>query len=510
MSIKFTDATQFQSRLSNTILTRSAPKASLAIGLVAGMIAIIAGTVFVGSIVAFASIPLFVIAVIALSFYKPLTAVAYYFTYSALEGMYKYLSDFSQVIYAIRPLLVIALLLGWFLSIRLHYKQTSHPPFAFAFGLLSLWALVECFSPTGSGVTASILTYLVWYFLPFSLYLLAGWTIHSRKQAETVLLVLMAVSTVVSAFALVQYGMGEAWTKAHLPGYENVTQHNWWITDENGRVENTTWSPASTTAYSGALSIWSNLGALLAMGLLFLPSGHKTRKSMLLLGLLINIMGLLIAGSRLWVIVFIIEVILFFVIASRTPREFIRNIGLLSGVALVSGMSYQAVQAVSGGMIAGRYAVTVANPVAKYQHDRGDNMAYLLPFLQSSPLGVGFQRKTEGGARFNNSNFIMTNRETQFNSIAADMGLPGLALLMFIVFGLLVQGWKALRLLKLIHTRILAAVLLVLLLGTVISFLGTPILQDGDYFWLSAGLLLALPTIEQREASDGAHIRRSV
>jgi len=509
MSLPFSNSVQpLGSNSAKTLSKSLPPRMSLVLGLGLGMAAIIAGTVFSGKSVAFCSIPLFIIAVVAFSLYKPVAALAYYFTYSALEGMYKYLSDFSQVVYVIKPVLATILLLAWLMSMRMMPKRFLIPPLASALTLLMAWGSLEIFHPTGAGIAQSALTFLIWYVIPLGFYFFSYNAIKTLKQAILVFSVLMIVSTVVSAFAIIQYDMGKTWTETHLPGYEEITQHNWWVTDEKGNVEGTTsWSPASTTAYCGTAALWGNIGAILALGLLFAPGGSKTQKISLSTCLLINVLALLIIGVRLWVIIFALEAIILFLLLLRSqrttlhlPQNILRNLAYAAFFVVLLAVGYQAAQSLTGGMAAKRYEETILNPAAKFQKDRGGNMTYLPSFVLSNPLGVGYQRGTDGGDLTNkNINRIVTNRETEFNGIAADMGLPGLFLLILISISFLIQGWRSYECLRMAETKILAASLFVLLLGTLISYFGTPIIQGADYFWMTVGVLMGLPALEKRE-----------
>lgn len=480
---------------------------SLVLGLGLGMAAIIAGTVFAGKAVAFASIPFLVGAIVFLSLYRPIVAFSFYMTYTALEGMYKYLSDFSQTVYVIKPILAIVVVAAWFLSSKLQGIRVKPPPLTALLSAWMVWGCVEVFSPTGTGFVGSLITFLTWYLLPISFYFFCYNVIKSYDQATTVMLVLMMISTVVSGFAIVQYGMGREWTLAHLPGYNEITQHNWWVTTDSGKQGGSSWSPASTTSYSGAASTWANLGSVLALSVLMIPSARNGRKIIFAACLLINILGLLVSGVRLWVVLFPLEAIVVFLFYVRSQANKAHSVRLAALFAVVLVIGYAAAQSLSGGLAGQRYAGAAANPVAKFQHDRGSNLTYLIQFIPANPLGVGFQRGAEGGAKTYLN--ITVNRETEFAAVAADMGLPGFVFLVLCVLALLLLGWQSFKRLRDQSLKITALTLLMLLTGNVLAFFGGPVIQGADYFWALAGILAALPGIEKRQQAQMASSAQS-
>jgi hypothetical protein len=472
----------------------------LGIALGTALTAIIAGTVVAGPQVAFISIIPLVIAVLAFALRSPTLGICIYFGYSAIEGMYKYLSHFSQVVYAIKPVLAVMLLLIWLITLHFSKSRFRFPPLSLLIVLLAGWGFVMIFSPTGAGVASSLITLAVWYLVPIVFYIIASNAFKSAQQIETLCYVLVAVCTVVSVFAIIQYTMGQVWTDSHLPGYSEITQHNWWTLNDKGQVDQKTWSPASCTTFCGAAAIWAHIGAIVSMGLMLSPKTPQRYKIPLAACLLLNSLGLLIIGVRLWVVVLILETILLLVMTARTREQLKRNISYLFVLGAMAGISFVIAQSVSGGMISGRYGSTLADPAAKFQHDRGGNMSYLPGFLLKNPLGVGYQRGLNGGtADDSSSDMSAINRETQFNSAAADLGTPGLLLIILLLMGVLYQGWRAFRYLNDPQLRVLGATLFVLIVGNIVASFGTPTLQGDDYFWTVAGALVALPVIQKSQ-----------
>lgn len=461
------------------------------------MTLIIAGTVLVGKTVALASIPLFIIAIICYAFRDLVSAIAVFIAYAAMEGMFKYLTEFSQIVYAIKPLLSLLLLLIWALLAKRSGARTMKGPLAPWVAGLAIWGLVEAFNPLGGGVLTSILALWVWYIAPTVLYFLVINIIKDASQIRMICFSIVAITVVVSGFAVVQYAMGQSWTTAHLPGYTTMRDANWFATDAKGNVTTSSWEPASTGATSGGGAGWAYLGIIVMLGLFLSPATTRAQKIALSFCFIVNVTGLLVSGIRLYVTSSILVSLILLALLSGTPRQLLRSFAVAGAVLVFVGIGFNIAQSSSNGIIASRYAETLAHPVAKVQQDRGGNFSYLLPFLTAHPLGVGFQRGTEIGTYSTGKTGLSLNRETQFNSISQDLGAPGLVILIVLLSMIVMRGFRTFKSLSLPPLKVIAAVMFVLLLGYIMQCFGGPTLQSADTFWLIIGLATTLPLVER-------------
>jgi len=505
-----TEAGELPLPIRPTVPAASSYPAALGLGLAAVMALTIAATLTGGLVGALTSLVLLAGAVIVFAVQgRDLWALGAFFTYAALEGMYKYLTSFSQAVYVVKPLLIVVLVGGWLLHRRRQTGRAPGPPLVVATALFIVWSFLMAFHPAGGGIAGGLATALLWYGGPAVFYYL-GYHAAQRSLAsvERILYVLVAVSTVVSAFALVQYLMGQPWTEAHLPGYATMSQTSasWFVADEvkGGFVAG--WRPASTTSMPGGGAFYAYLGVLLTFGLILRPSMAPGTRVTLIVCLLLNFVALLVTGVRLYVVILMFAAPLLLVLSARTSRVLGRNAGFALLAAMICLGGFLTAQMLSGGALIHRYAETLANPMARYQKDRGGNLTYLPAFLSANPFGMGYQRGVEGysqqgfARKFGSDSTLRSlNRETQFNSVAIDMGLPGLALLVGLLVAILVQGWRSLRRLSDPSLRVLGATLFVLLCGYAAACLGGPALQGADPFWTGAALLFSLPLLQHRQ-----------
>lgn len=471
---------------------------------VAGFMALtILGTLAAGRAAAFTSLAMLAIAILYCAVSRPSQSLPLFIGYVALEGLYKYISGFSQAVYVVKPLLELSLLVGLLLANRQHGRALQAPPLAVLVGALAGWSIIEVFHPLGSGIAQGFGQIIVWYLAPMSLLWTGFNVVRSMRHLETLCYTLVAVSVVVSLFAIVQYQMGQAWTMAHLPGYSHVNQGEWTINDSTGAVTSVSWRPASTTVIGGGGALWAMWGSAVAMGLLLSDRINAAWKIVLLVSLSINAYGIILSGARLFLIVAIVQAMFLFVILARSPRELTRNLGAALAVAAMVWVGFTAAQTTSGGIITNRYAETLSNPLAKYGTDRGGvggRAAILFNMLGPYPLGVGYQRGFEGAVTRSHAVVgYYVNRDDAFNSIAGDMGWPGLLLALCLVPAVLARCWRAFRCLATMHRRIIGGIFFALMIGYLTCFFGGPALTGADMFWLFLGLMLVQPIVQQRE-----------
>ena len=478
-----------------------ADRPGFALGIASLMIAALVAAIAGGKPAVFLFVGVFVFAVLGLALSRPAAALIVYFAYAAMEGFFKYGTDFNKGVYAVKPLLIVLLFAAWMISrhkagLRRRFTQ---PAFLGALALFVGWGLLQVLNPMGGGLVGGLLTLFLWYVSPLAFYLLSTDLFETPDQAQRFCYALAAIGTVVAAFAVFQYAMGEGWTMAHVPGYDNTLRRAWFNQDQFGTVTATSWRPASTGPSSGAGAGWAALAVLASVTLMLARGVSTVRKAILIPCLLIGTLGILVSGVRLVAVITLLQIVLLLPLSARAPRDAARIAVLLLVGIISTSLAITAAQSLSGGILFQRYADTFKNPVGRFVRDRGGNFAFFPEFIAEHPLGIGFQRGLAGGNEIETQIAAKgTNRETQFNSLASDMGLPGVLLLFGVVIALLARCGRTLLRVRDPDLRPVAAFCWVVLAGYFIATFGGPVFQGGDLFWLCAALLLALPRIADK------------
>ncbi|HVK06843.1 MAG TPA: hypothetical protein VM490_25480 [Armatimonadaceae bacterium] len=470
----------------------------IALGL--AMAGIFAGVIFVGKSIAFLAVIPFALCIVAVAARDQAVAVFLYLGYAAMEGMFKYLSNFSQVVYMVAPAMLAAIAVAWGLSRRARSLSGNPPPLTLGIALFAGIAFIQAMNPYGGGFVPGLATAFLWYIGPLLMYLVGCTAVRSLRQITALLYALVVISVVTSLIGIFQYQKGEEWVLNHLPGYESTNSMRYVVTDDAGKARQGGFRPASTFSQAGAGGSVAQFGVLAALGLLFVTGMPKTRKALIAVSLPINAVALMIYGTRLFVVSAIFMVVLFFILQARSQREMINSVVGLILFSVVSAVGFTTAQFLTDGVIVYRFKDTLANPLERYQQERGQNLTFLLKFIEQYPLGIGYQRGLSSWDERNVSgSTIDTNRETQFNCLQGDTGLPGLLVMIGICTGLTVRGWRAMRSVREPRLRTLGSLLFVILCGHHVTWFVGPVLQGAVLFWFTGGILIALPLIERRE-----------
>ncbi len=463
---------------------------------------------------------LFVIAIVVAAMRNMTAAIALVITYSSLEGLFKYLNNWSMLVYAVKPVVVIVLFIIWRLrTIKRRQGYSLKPPLTGLLFLLSIWSVIEVLNPKGLGFIQSALTLWMWYLAPLLFFFLTYDSVvrslksrdgkNSSRQiiekAEALCYAGAIIGAIVAGFALFQFVMGIDWTEAHLPGYAALRHPGWFIINSRGLTLESSFFPASTTDLGGAGAEWASLGSMLTLGLLFSPRVPLKHKVFLAACYFVDIAGNWVSGVRLFVILTIIQIPIFAILAANSINAFRRNTCLVLVIMAIIAIAVLIGQTVSKGIMLDRYATTLINPVGSFQHDRGGNLTYLPRELDTFPLGIGYHRGASDFAhREDQKGSIMGvgdlgfNRETQFNAIADDMGVPGVVFLALIFGTALYLGLIRTKSFQDAHQRAIAASLFVLFGGYVVACsLAGPLLQAREYVWVFLALLFSLRSVSQ-------------
>lgn len=463
--------------------------------------AAIGGTLVGGAQVAIASMIVFVCVILYYARNDPVQAAILLIAYLAMEGMYKYLTSFATYVYIVRPALMAAIITSW-ASARLSRTQRADPvPFGGLVVVFILWALLEVFNPYGTGLLTGLSTCLLFYAGPLIFWWIGATATRSPMQVERLCLVVLAVATVVSSLAALQFGMGRPWTEAHFPGYSTILQGDWFVITDSGTVGS--FRPASTTSMGGGGAAWAALGTTIALGLVALPQKSRRADVFVIACLLANVVGLFVSGVRLYVFTSIASICVYLILTIRNPSGLLRGVVALVILCVFGFIAWEGAQTLSGGILSQRYSQTMANPVKTFTYERGANFPLVFRLLVRDPLGTGYHASkldvTASGPSAGSSSLELRTGETQFGATASDLGLPGLLLHFALVIGAVRAALRSHKRLLGARARTFSAILLATMSIHLVACLGGPALQGAIYFWFAAGILLALPRIEQLE-----------
>ena len=195
------------------------------------------------------------------------------------------------------------------------------------------------------------------------------------------------------------------------------------------------------------------------------------------------------------------------VFAILTWRDSQRKAGALFATVvfvLVAFGSWQAVQHLSGGIFSERYGDTLSKPISTFKSERGGNITALWNLILYYPFGSGYHAKmlnTESNFASGSvkNALALRNGETQFGAVTSDLGVPGLLLFGALMIRVTRLGWIRYRSLRSAELKTLAAMFIACLAAYFLGCFGGPVLHGAIHFWFIAGLLVALPRIEQSE-----------
>ncbi|RYZ75226.1 MAG: hypothetical protein EOP06_32670 [Proteobacteria bacterium] len=136
-----------------------------------------------------------------------------------------------------------------------------------------------------------------WYIAPVSLFFVTYYSMQRFKQVMGLTYTMICVSVVVSAYAIVQYKLGQVWCYSHIPGIES-TSNLAWFTLEGGKAEVGSFRPVSTSSAAGGYAALSAYGLLAGLAVVLLPRMVTYRRVLSFLGLSVMAIAILVSGIR--------------------------------------------------------------------------------------------------------------------------------------------------------------------------------------------------------------------
>jgi len=472
----------------------------------------------------YAGLAVLVISILLVSATDAWAGLLLFLVYTSLEGMFKYTSLFSTAVYVIAPCLGIYIFVTWRLAIRAREAKAQAPAqqkisafvsqkedkgiplpqlsyYVFA---LILLIFVQVFNPDAAGFVGALAGSIVWYLAPISLFFVAYYSVRNSKQLMAYLYFTVAISFVLCAYAMVQYFLGETWCYTHISGMESVNKLQWFNVSAANTVESGVFRPPSTTSIAGGYVGFGELGILAVILMSQMDKMPVVRRVMLLIAGFVMAVAVAMAGIRsiVLILIFMVPVTLF--LAVRSFKDATRIYFFSFFVVAATLSVYGVANILSDGKIGRRLGLSVFNPVKSYQKNRGYHFVTLAEAIAIRPMGIGIQRGVGNWKQAQRSGLRkellpFANRETQFNSLQADMGILGIGIFSAFLVAIMVTGYRYTRVIQHPRLRLITVYFLSVIVATFVACFGGSAIQGNTVFWVTCGLLLAVPRIYAAE-----------
>ncbi|MCC5612916.1 hypothetical protein LC612_41080 [Nostoc sp. CHAB 5834] len=491
---------------------------------------VMALSIIIGSIVAktpftYASLAVMVIAIFGFALVNTWNAILLFLVYLALEGMYKYTSSFSPLVYIIAPLLSVSIFIAWRIRTRaeaehkektevvgspvnaLPFRSTPRnneiglPKIApLIFGLIAL-SFLQVANPEVPDLISAFNGAVVWYLGPISFFFIAYYSLSSRKEVIAFVYTLLVTGFVVSAYAVFQFNMGKPWVDAHVPGMSNMAAFDYRV-GSGDEMEVGSYRPPSTASIAGGYIVSSAMAMLTALCVGTMPRIAVWKRVPSLLSLSVLTMGIVVSGVRQTVLNLVVVIPVLLSFSVRRFEDAIRLYFMMFMVGSLLLVSFAVADIAGEGKFSKRYgSVLTGNPLESYASNRGGALIQTFEQITLRPFGIGIRRGTMGQQVQVRGQGLgrLNNRETQWNCIHLDLGVFAVFLLAGCFGVALYQGGVIVQRLQDPNLRYLAAVMYTIILFTFIASLGSPILQSNYVFWSACGILFAIPRVAATE-----------
>ena len=387
---------------------------------------------------------------------------------------------------------------------------------------LSMWVAVfaavvaaQVFNPNTIGLAkglAGIRQHLE--FVP--LFFFGYAVLRSRTTLRNLALIIGVIAAINGIVGLVQVSMSPDQLATWGPGYAEKVHGTGDVSarefvDDDGDVRVRPFGLGSDMGFGGYVGVLAlpMLLALLATGFL--------RHRWLLIGVLGSgtVIAIVTSQSRSCILEAVVAVVAFAVIAMTGGRVW----RALSALLLIGALAWVVVPAVSSSADKGtwdRYGSIAPNRVLDTTYNyRIDDFSRISFYATEFPLGagigtVGAASSYGGGPRPLETRGVDFNGETQFNFLAIEIGVPGLALFLALEVALLWLALTRVRRIRDAELRMYLAGVFAPCFAIALGGFGGPstvALPNGPWFWLALGIaaywLIGERLAAPRAARDG-------
>lgn len=361
-----------------------------------------------------------------------------------------------------------------------------------------LYLVVQIFNPLNGNVLIGAQGFVsIGYYV--LLFLVAARVLRTPQQLRRLLLVSVACATVVALYGIFQHLHGlTPQDKFELDRLQAlIGKRNFLYYGNEVRVFSTLGTYSACAGY---------LCLNVVIATYFLLRGPRRVRLFLVLAMPLMALCLLWTYSRTnWLGVTVGVVLLVALSRPWGPRQKAVLVAflLLLGIALY-GLLGQL----------GQSSVAVGNPVlqrfGQLTNGQGETslsqrvaeVGFIVQYVQQNPLGAGVGANlpntagNTGAAKLTN-----VNNDNYYTLLLFEIGYPGLAMFIALAISLVIVGLRNQQRARDRDVQGLGAVLATILIVLLFISLGEPFLNFGgivEYFWLSAGVLVTLPAVDER------------
>ncbi len=471
------------------------------VGMFLFLAAIVLTQMFLGVTATFLMLIPFTAIICYYAYNDPFKGVMCYLCFTAVEGMYRYISYFAQWEYMLSPAYALIIVTIFLAKGKIGTNTGRRLPVIGAFMAAVVLGVVAIFNPLGCGIVGSTATFLVWYFIPMVMYPVVYFVKKKPGDAYLFCLVLIAVGVLVSTVQMIQYMQGSAWTQAHFPGIEKTMNANVNYVDSHG-LNKLSFRPASTTAIGGGAGMWARLSVIAAFVLFtVLEKKFVTRLFLLIFGG-IGVLGVFLCGTRIFMVFVVADFLFCSLYYATTIKSLQKSLFIVAMGLVLIRISFSVSETITGGFVSERFEKLFADPVTAYQSNRKQAIPNAVLTASSYPLGIGYTKgvttrgQFESGVHFGPG---IGDRESQFGAYVADVGVPGLVTYIFLVFSMIIVGVRQARRMRQMSLRLIACIGPSLLTGGFIVWFAAPIMQGYCVYWIAMALTFSLTEGEMIE-----------
>jgi hypothetical protein len=434
---------------------------------------IIVATISVGAVGTYFLLAPLVAATLYFCVSDPVKALVCFLSFLSMEGMYRYVVNFSPASYVLAPVIAGLMVMVFQSRGNLVFNRSTTLPYAGLYSFILFIGFLQIFNPRGAGIFDGLASYSFWYFCPMIMLPIIYFVKLKKEDFPLFVMALIMISIFVSLVGILQYIQGSTWTYTHFPGSEKTNKML--LAFKSGYV----FRPMSMSTLHGTFGFWSAMGVLPAFVIMGFKNVKVFIRSACLISLMINLYAILISGGRAALMLALMQLIIYFVLKINSITSAVRvSLLLLVIFGLFRGV-FALAESNSGGFVGSRFEDVLSNPAESYEKNRGGNLSVILPMIAANPFGKGYLRGTEGAGMTTDTG----NRETQFAALITDWGVIGM-LTMMILSILFLGKMNQIRKEKVfMRYRFIEIAFAIILTYIILYFIG-PVLQANYFFWM--------------------------